>query len=46
VGRLRYLDVSGNEDRWMSQWGNSIVAPAAMALVVGVDTLMLPVVGR
>lgn len=46
VGRLRYLDVAGAEDQWMSQWGNSIVAPAAMALVVGVDTLVLPLAGR
>lgn len=46
VGVLRYLDVSGPQERWMSQWGRSIVPPAAMALVVPGDTIVLPVAGR
>lgn len=46
VGRFRYLDVSGAQDQWVSTWGRSIVPPAAMALVVPTDTLVLPVAGR
>ena len=46
VGGLRYLDVSGAQDQWVSQWGRSIVPPAAMALVVPPDTIVLPLAGR
>jgi len=46
VGRFRYLDVTGAQDQWVSQWGRSIVPPAAMALVVPPDTIVLPVAGR
>lgn len=46
AGSLRYLDVSGTQEQWVSQWGRSIVPPAAMALVVPGDTLFLPVAGR
>jgi prepilin-type N-terminal cleavage/methylation domain-containing protein len=46
VGRFRYLDVTGAQDQWVSQWGRSIVAPAAMALVIATDTIVLPVAGR
>ena len=46
VGRFRYLDVTGAQDQWVSQWGRSIVSPAAMALVVPPDTIVLPVAGR
>jgi prepilin-type N-terminal cleavage/methylation domain-containing protein len=46
VGVFRYLDVTGVQDQWVSQWGRSIVPPAAMALVVPSDTIVLPVAGR
>jgi type II secretory pathway pseudopilin PulG len=46
TGALRYLDVSGPQEQWVSQWGRSIVPPAAMALVVPGDTVVLPVAGR
>jgi type II secretory pathway pseudopilin PulG len=46
TGGLRYLDVSGPREQWVSQWGRSIVPPAAMALVVPGDTVVLPVAGR
>ena len=46
AGTLRYLDVSGQREQWVSQWGRSIVPPAALALVVPGDTIVVPVVGR
>lgn len=46
VGSFRFLDVTQSPDRWVSQWGRSIVPPAAMAVVVQGDTLILPVAGR
>ncbi len=46
AGSLRYLDASGPQAQWVSQWGRSIVPPAAMALVVLGDTMVLPVAGR
>jgi hypothetical protein len=46
IGRFRYLDVAGAQDQWVSQWGRSIVPPAAMALVIPPDTIVLPVAGR
>ena len=46
TGAFRYLDVSGPRDQWVSDWGRSIVPPAAMAVVVATDTIVLPVAGR
>ena len=46
VGRFRYLDAAGARDQWVSGWGRSIVPPAAMALVLPADTIVLPVAGR
>jgi prepilin-type N-terminal cleavage/methylation domain-containing protein len=43
---LRYLDLSTGQDQWVSQWGSSIVPPAAMAVEVDGDTIVLPVAGR
>ncbi|MEO7455561.1 MAG: hypothetical protein ABIY52_04820 [Gemmatimonadaceae bacterium] len=45
-GEFRYLEVSPSGDKWLAQWGRSIVPPAAMALVLATDTIMLPVAGR
>ena len=46
VGRFRYLDVTGAQDRWMTQWGWSIVPPAAIVFVVAPDTIVIPMAGR
>lgn len=46
VGSFRYLDVTGTRDRWVSEWGSSIIPPAAMAVVIQGDTVVLPVAGR
>ena len=46
AGAFRYLDVVNGRDQWVSQWGQSIVPPIAMAVVAQGDTIMLPVAGR
>ena len=43
---LRYLDVTAGRDQWVRQWSSSIVPPAALALIVNGDTIVLPVAGR
>ena len=43
---LRYLSATPSGDQWLSEWGRSIVAPAALALVFSQDTIVVPVAGR
>lgn len=45
-GVLRFLDASPSGDRWISDWGRSIASPAAMAVVLPQDTIVLPIAGR
>lgn len=45
-GELRYLSANAAGEQWLSEWGRSIVAPAAIALVFAQDTIVVPVAGR
>ncbi|MDB4913038.1 MAG: hypothetical protein JWM95_682 [Gemmatimonadetes bacterium] len=45
-GVVRFLDVSGARDRWVSEWGTSITPPAALLLAFERDTIVLPMAGR
>jgi hypothetical protein len=45
-GVMRYLDVGSSGDRWIADWGRSIVPPAALAVVLPQDTVVLPIAGR
>ena len=42
---LRYVDVSDGGSRWMEMWSSPIALPAAIGVVGGGDTLVLPVGG-
>ncbi len=42
AGELRYLDRAARETSWLVTWGTSIVMPAAVALIVGPDTVLFP----
>ena len=39
---FRYLDLSARDSSWVRQWATSIALPGAIAIVVGVDTTVLP----
>jgi Tfp pilus assembly protein PilW len=46
AGTLRYLDVGVSPQTWVGQWGRSIVPPAAVAMIIAGDTIVLPMAGR
>jgi hypothetical protein len=46
AGTLRYLDANAPSQAWVGAWGRSIVPPAAIALIVEGDTVVLPMAGR
>jgi prepilin-type N-terminal cleavage/methylation domain-containing protein len=39
---FRYLDLSARDSSWVREWATSIALPGAIAIVVGVDTTVLP----
>jgi len=39
---FRYFDPSQRDSSWVRQWATSIALPAAIAVVVGIDTTVLP----
>jgi len=39
---FRYLDLSTRDSSWVRQWATSIALPGAIAVVVGIDTTVLP----
>jgi hypothetical protein len=43
---LRYVEVTATGERWSPSWGRSIAPPAAMAIVLSQDTVVLPIAGR
>jgi hypothetical protein len=46
IAAFQYLDTTPPVDRWMPSWGRSIAPPAAMAIVLPSDTIVLPIAGR
>lgn len=39
---FRYLDLSARDSSWVRQWAVSIALPGAIGIVVGADTMVLP----
>jgi len=44
-GGFEYLDTAPS-DRWVGSWGRSIIPPAAIAVALPSDTIVLPIAGR